>query len=599
MRISLVRNRKGVMLLAAICLFVGVLLSPSNGVNVFADEFQYTDVKKDNTHYDNIMEVNDKGFMTGYSDGSFQPARSLSRGNVVKSLGKYIVKTSGQDLGDFDVSNVQPFSDVPPNFSDHELYRYSLIVKQAGVFTGDQNNLKPTNLITRQQMAKVLVNAFQLEAIQNVQSKVTDHHLALKEYRDYIDILSVNNVTVVANYKPKETTTRGQFASFLMRSHKAATNANQPDPTPNPDPNPIPDPDPDPDPVPDPEPQPDPQPVSVEEFQSIFAFVTTPIELPTTAKVFYDNDTNKDHPVVWNKRPEDLTVGDNQLTGTVTGTNFSVSLQVNLLPVLDVIIDVTIPDWVINMSKARDLMNKLPQAVKDADNPTDANLKIFEAMVALTKVKGPNQSAEVTNWEKEIDKQIELVKKWKKDLSSAIATAEHWVSTLAEGIKVSGNYSTAQSLINNTQLRVDRVVTLNKKYNTSTFMKTINEQQKVVNTMKELFNLSNKLIPKIEGPKDSIPKIVLEPQNYPAGIALKYTIDDDYDTSIRPDQRFEDILLRRPSFGSDSTKKYTFYYTKDNVEVYKAYNVTIPKRSIIFSDDPATLKYLNTKTVVK
>src|SRR5690606_18681851 len=151
-----------------------------------------------------ILEARMLGVLSGYGDGIFKPYQSLTRTNVVKALGKYVVEKSGKEIDDFDLTEVEPFNDVLSNYTDEELYTYSLIVKQAGIFKGSNNNLMPTNLIQRQQMAQVLVNAFGLEDLSDKESSVKDNAKAWKDFRESIDVLSVNGVTTVENFRPDE-----------------------------------------------------------------------------------------------------------------------------------------------------------------------------------------------------------------------------------------------------------------------------------------------------------------------------------------------------------------------------------------------------------
>ncbi|MCM3089351.1 S-layer homology domain-containing protein [Bhargavaea ginsengi] len=190
-----------------------------------AQEFSYSDVPADYTHYSNIMEARSLGMLSGYQDGTFKPYQSLTRANVVKALGKYVVESSGKEIEDFDLTDVEPFNDVQSDYPDKELYTYSLIVKQAGIFQGSNNNLMPTNLIQRQQMAQVLVNAFGLKDLPDKESGVKDNGKAWEDFREAIDILSENGVTTEENFRPAESTTRGQFASFLVRSYHAMAEA--------------------------------------------------------------------------------------------------------------------------------------------------------------------------------------------------------------------------------------------------------------------------------------------------------------------------------------------------------------------------------------
>ncbi|MBX0316838.1 S-layer homology domain-containing protein [Planococcus glaciei] len=217
------KNRNKFMLGAVTAAMVASAVAPVAGAEVNPkSEFAFSDVSADNTHYANIYKAFELKFMSGYQDGTFKPLQTLTRGNVVKALGKYVVATSGKELSEFDLKDVKPFNDVTSTHSDKELYTYSLIVKQAGIFSGSNNNLMPSQDINRQQMAKVLVNAFDLKDLPGKTTKVTDNNKAYAEFVPYINILSENGVTTESSFRPTETTVRGQFASFLVRSHEVS-----------------------------------------------------------------------------------------------------------------------------------------------------------------------------------------------------------------------------------------------------------------------------------------------------------------------------------------------------------------------------------------
>lgn len=197
-------------------------------VAALADTVDFSDVPTDSSHYPNIVKAAERGLMTGYADGTFKPTLTMNRGQVVKALGKYIV---GQEDVTLDaylekhdlVKNVTPFEDVPATHVDQELFKYSLVVKDAEAFTGNQNYLNPTNDITRQQMAKVLVNAFDLKDIADVEADVADMDTVFGEYKEYVSILSKHEVTKAddGKFRPAESVTRQQMASFLNRSYDA------------------------------------------------------------------------------------------------------------------------------------------------------------------------------------------------------------------------------------------------------------------------------------------------------------------------------------------------------------------------------------------
>lgn len=132
-------------------------------VAAFADEneIDFSDVDKSSSHYNNIVKAAERGLMTGYQ-GKFNPLVDMTRGQVVKALGKYLVGQEGLSVDKYiekhDLLNqVTPFHDVPADSADQELFKYSLVVKDAEAFTGDRGNLKASNNIKREQMSKVLL----------------------------------------------------------------------------------------------------------------------------------------------------------------------------------------------------------------------------------------------------------------------------------------------------------------------------------------------------------------------------------------------------------------------------------------------------------
>jgi len=188
----------------------------------------FSDVAATHTHYAAIMQAVERGLFDGYTDGTFKPENSIDRKGVVKSLAKYVIAQSEhKTFEEYITANkladkVTPFNDVPATHGDAELFNASLIVKDSGIFTGSNNNLMPANVITRQQMAKVLVNGFGLKDLAGVESEVTDTDKAQDQYVDFINILSENNVTEVTTFNPTGAVKRGQMASFLNRAYDAA-----------------------------------------------------------------------------------------------------------------------------------------------------------------------------------------------------------------------------------------------------------------------------------------------------------------------------------------------------------------------------------------
>ncbi|MBE1556053.1 S-layer homology domain-containing protein [Sporosarcina limicola] len=181
---------------------------------------------KGNTHQEAINALSDAGVISGYPDGTFQPNKTLTRSDVVKLLGKWLVKEGASIPADA-VSKPR-FSDLTSK-SNKELLEYAAVVKDNGVFNGSNGRLLAGDKISRENMAVVIVRAFDsvkkidlntYVAGQEFKRDVTDLASAKAEAQGAIDVLDFFDITnpTVASFNPKGSTTRGHFATFL---HKA------------------------------------------------------------------------------------------------------------------------------------------------------------------------------------------------------------------------------------------------------------------------------------------------------------------------------------------------------------------------------------------
>jgi len=198
----------------------------ASAVAPVASAADFSDVKG-NTHEDAINSLVKAGVISGYPDGSFLPNKTLTRSDVVKMMGKLLVSLGNEVPTDYKTN--PRFTDQTSKTND-ELLQASALVKDHGVFNGLENgSLDAAGDITRENMAIVLVRAY--DAInktdlvayvkeQEFKKDVTDLATAKAEARPYIDVLDFFDITNPVNptFNPKDTTTRGQFASFLFKT---------------------------------------------------------------------------------------------------------------------------------------------------------------------------------------------------------------------------------------------------------------------------------------------------------------------------------------------------------------------------------------------
>lgn len=191
---------------------------------VVANAASFSDVNPNDSHAANINALVELGYIKGFADGTFKPYQSITRGQVAKIFARILTDQGFQAPDKIE----QVFDDVPLDAKDQELVKAAAIVKAAGVMTGSQGKLNPAQNITREQMAKVLVEAFDLTRPADFKSKITDLDKADPSFRDYIQTLEANGVTVVTEYRPKDSVTRAAFASFVKRALDAQEAAKAP-----------------------------------------------------------------------------------------------------------------------------------------------------------------------------------------------------------------------------------------------------------------------------------------------------------------------------------------------------------------------------------
>lgn len=190
-----------------------------------ASAASFSDIS-DSDHRVAILALADAKIVGGYTDGTFKPNAVLTRGNVTKFLGKWLVAKDFEIPKDFDKK--ARFTDLPTTSKDKELLQYAALIKDEGIFKDSNNKLLHTNKMTREEMAVVLVRT--IKAVYNVdlvaqykkekyETIMTDLNKATAvENREAIIALEYAKITNVKKFNPKNTLTRGQFASFLHRT---------------------------------------------------------------------------------------------------------------------------------------------------------------------------------------------------------------------------------------------------------------------------------------------------------------------------------------------------------------------------------------------
>lgn len=132
-------------------IIVFILIMSLSFVQVAAAEetensLTFSDLNETHWAYESIMKLVDAGIIQGYSDGTFQPEGYITRAELVKitnMIYSYTEKQEGSNLTDIN--------------AEDWFYENVLIAQKAGYIVGyPDNTFKPNDLITRQELCKIL-----------------------------------------------------------------------------------------------------------------------------------------------------------------------------------------------------------------------------------------------------------------------------------------------------------------------------------------------------------------------------------------------------------------------------------------------------------
>ena len=165
----------------------------------------FSDVKESDWACAYIMNLYEKGIISGYPDGTFKPNKEITRQQAAKmiTLGAGL-KYQGKKAN---------FSDVDPN---GEMSPYIAALVEKGAIRGyPDGSFRPKQNITRAQIAQIVAKAFDLK-MGKLPASFKD--LPAGDAGEYIKILASNGIVKGygdGTFKPQGVTTRAQFCKIL------------------------------------------------------------------------------------------------------------------------------------------------------------------------------------------------------------------------------------------------------------------------------------------------------------------------------------------------------------------------------------------------
>lgn len=170
----------------------------------------FKDVPKTHMYYKEIMNIRRLGIITGYEDNTFKPTNPMKREHVAAMIAR--ANAPGIPI----MLDPYAFPDVPithPNYTNIQK------LVSGGIIDENPNGFNPNGTITRAQMAKILVKAYELEPKKSFPITFKDVSKA-DWYYEYVQILAQYGITTGENgyFKPNQPLTRQHFSLFLART---------------------------------------------------------------------------------------------------------------------------------------------------------------------------------------------------------------------------------------------------------------------------------------------------------------------------------------------------------------------------------------------
>ncbi|MFJ9301985.1 S-layer homology domain-containing protein [Bacillus toyonensis] len=195
--------RKRFYMLFVLLLVFGTLFS-NNNVSA-ANNTTFVDVPPDHWAYNEMMYMYDHQIITGYGNGYFGAGDSVTREHMAAFIYRYLKPAD---------SNNNPYTDLDQTNFKKEI----LALTNAGIFNGTGNQqFNPKGIVTRAQLATVLVKAFNLKVKADYQFDDMHNHWA----SEYVKALYSNGLvtgTGDRKFNPDMNVTRDQFSVFLYRA---------------------------------------------------------------------------------------------------------------------------------------------------------------------------------------------------------------------------------------------------------------------------------------------------------------------------------------------------------------------------------------------
>ena len=173
-------------------------------------ESSFKDVTTDKWYYDEVMTAANAGWINGDEPGYYNPEGTMTRGAFITIIARI--------LGCDTEATVES---LYPDCNETDWFNAAVtFCSNRGIIGGDNGFFKPNDPITREEMAKILCNALELDELETSADPFEDDAEIAQWAKGYVNAVQAEGIFEGADgyFNPRDNATRAEGAAVLVRA---------------------------------------------------------------------------------------------------------------------------------------------------------------------------------------------------------------------------------------------------------------------------------------------------------------------------------------------------------------------------------------------
>ena len=171
----------------------------------------FNDVTTDKWYYDEVMTAANAGWINGDKPGYYNPEGTMTRGAFITIIARIL-----------DCDTEATVESLYPDCNETDWFNAAVtFCKLRGIIDGDDKGyFNPYDAITREEMAKILCNALELDELETSANPFEDDAEIAQWAKGYVNAVQAEGIMEGSNgsFNPRDNATRAEGAAVLVRA---------------------------------------------------------------------------------------------------------------------------------------------------------------------------------------------------------------------------------------------------------------------------------------------------------------------------------------------------------------------------------------------